>query len=242
MLPLLLGFGIYQITRDWFPKKSKKPDGIIVGEKLEVAKKDSIALQGLRYYRPEDLHNTSNKFLPISLLTYEEEKRINKFASSANDIGDALLKYVNVIFLDENYKVIGSLIDNKASILEIKPQRKDYKYDRDEVDKSVKYIGYLIAFEDSNNDGKINSQDFHDLYVSNLSGKELRRITKNINVERFEFIKDNSQIFITYTSRKNIREEHKKDKFKIFDLSSFKFLDTSSINKELDKLEKIIIN
>lgn len=242
MLPILLGFGIYQVTKNFFPNKNKFPDGIIVGEKLETAKKDSLALQGLRYYQPNELHNSKNKYLPISLLTYEEEKEIYKVASVANDIGDALLKYVNVIFLDENYQVIQSLLDKKASILNIEPQRKNYNLDRNEVDNTVKYIAYLIAFEDSNKDGKINSNDYHDLYISDLSGKNLKRITENINIERFNFIKLNSQIFITYTTRENIKREHKKERFAIYDIQLAKFFNMSSIDKELEKLEKIIIN
>ncbi|APZ45378.1 hypothetical protein BW723_03265 [Polaribacter reichenbachii] len=242
MLPILLGFGIYQVTKNIFPKQNRQQDGIILGKELETAKKDSLALQGLKYYSPTDLYNSNNKYLPISLLTYEEEKEIYKTASVANDIGDALLKYVNVIFLDENYQVITSLLDKKASILEIEPQRKRFSYREDKLDKTVKYIAYLIAFEDSNKDRKINSADYHDLYLSTLDGKNLRRVSENINIERFEFINSNTQIFIKFTSRENIREEHKKQRFAIYDIESSKFLNMSSLENEIDKLEKIIIN
>jgi len=241
MLPILVGFGIYQISKELFPNRNNKPQGVIIGEKLEEAKRDSVALQGLKYYSPRELYNSKNTYLPISLLTYEEEKEINKFSSVANDIGDALLKFVNVIFLDENYQVITSLLNKKASILEIEPQRKDYSYKKDEIDKTVKFIGYLIAFEDSNKDGKINSVDNHDLYLSNLSGKNLTKVTNNINIDRFEFINSNSQIFIKYTNREDIREEHKKQRFAVYDIKSSKLLNMSSIDKELDSLEKIII-
>lgn len=242
MLPLLVGFGIYRIIVDFFPDKSDFPDGIILGEEFEEAKKDSLALQGLKYYNPQDLYNSKNKYLPISLMTYDEEKEIYKSVSLANDIGDALLKYVNIIFLDENYQVITSLLDKKASILEIEPQRNRYSYDDDKLDETVKYIVYQIAFEDSNNDGKLNSADNHDLYISNLEGKNLKKVTENINIVRFEFINSNSQIFIKYKSRENIRDEHKKESFAIYDIETSKYLDMSSINNELDNLEKIIIN
>lgn len=241
MLPILLGFGIYQVLKDIFPNKGKIERGIIIGKKLETAKKDSVALQGLKYYSPMTLHNSKNSYLPISLLTYDEEKRINKMVSVANDIGEGLLKYVNVIFLDENYQVITSLLDKKASIFKIVPQRKNYQNKSQEVDKTVKYIGYLIAFDDSNKDGKLNSADNHDLYISDLNGKGLKKVTDNIDIIRFEFIKSNSQIFIKYTEREKIREEHKKKKFTIYNLKSSTFLNLSSFDKELNKLEKIII-
>ena len=242
MLPILVGFGIYQITKEFFPIKEKLPDGIILGEELEEAKKDSVSLQGLRYNTPYDLYNSKNKYLPISLLTYEEEKQIYKTASLANDIGDALLKYVNVIFLDEKYQVITSLLNKKASILKIEPQRKNYNLGRNEIDITAKYIAYLVAFEDSNKDGKLNSADNHDLYISDFNGKKLEKVTSNINLDSFEFINSNSQIFIKYTDRENKREEHKKQRFTVYDIVSSKLLNISSIDKELDNLEKIIIN
>jgi hypothetical protein len=242
MLPILVGFGIFQITKEFFPSREKFPDGIILGEELKEAKKDSVSLQGLKYNTPDYLYNSKNTYLPISLLTYEEEKEIYKTASLANDIGDALLKYVNVIFLNEKYQVITSLLDKKASILKIEPQRKDYSIERNEIDKSVKYIAYLIAFTDSNKDGKLNSADNHDLYLSDFNGKNLKKVTNNINLDSFEFINLNSQIFIKHKNRENISEEHKKLRFAIYDIESSKFLNMSSINKEIDNLEKIIIN
>ncbi|CAM1349918.1 MULTISPECIES: hypothetical protein [Tenacibaculum] len=241
LLPVILIFLLFQLTKEFFPNNNNFPDGIILGEELETAKKDSLVLQGLKYYTPIDLYNSKNKYLPISLLTYEEEKRVKNLVSVANDIGDSLLKFVNIIFVDENYQVITSLLKKKASILQIKPQRKRYKLERDELDKTVKYIAYLIAFEDSNKDGKLNSGDNHDLYLSDLNGKNLIRITNSINLDRFEFTNSNSQIFIKYTDRENIREEYKKQKFAIYDIESSKLLNMSSIDKELDNLEKIII-
>lgn len=241
LLPVILIFLLFQLTKEFFPNNNNFPDGIILGEELETAKKDSLVLQGLKYYTPIDLYNSKNKYLPISLLTYEEEKRIKNLASVANDIGDSLLKFVNIIFVDENYQVITSLLKKKASILQIEPQRKRYKLERDELDKTVKYIAYLIAFEDSNKDGKLNSADNHDLYLSDLNGKNLKIITNSINLDRFEFTNSNSQIFIKYTDRENIREEYKKQKFAIYDIESSKLLNMSSIDKELDNLEKIII-
>lgn len=242
LLPIILFFLLFQLTKEFFPNNTNFPEGIILGKEFEEAKKDSLALQGLKYYSPIDLYNSKNKYLPISLLTYEQEKEIYKTASLANDIGDALLKYVNVIFLDEDYQVITSLLDKKASILDIEPQRKSYNYNNDELDKTVKYICYLIAFKDTNTDGKLNSADSHDLYISNLSGENLKKVTSDISIDRFQFTNSNSQIFIKYTNRENIREEHKKQRFAIYDIQSSIFLNMSSIDKELDSLENIIIN
>ncbi|MFY0631889.1 MAG: hypothetical protein JXR05_16115 [Flavobacteriaceae bacterium] len=241
LLPIIMFYAIYNITKDMFPAKEKVERGLIIGEELEEAKKDSVALQGLKYYYPNNLYNSTNQYLPISLLTYEEEKNLLKTIRVSNDVGSHFLKYVNVIFLDKNYQTIGSLLDKKASITEIQPQYKSTGYNNEEIDKTVKYIGYLIAFNDSNNDGKLNSSDNHDLYLSDLSGKNLKKVSNDIDVKSFKYIKSNSKIFIEYTARIDMREEHKKKKFAIYDIESSRFLNLSSIDKELDKLEKIII-
>ena len=66
MLPVLVGFGIFQVSKELFPNRKKFPDGIILGEELKEAKKDSVTLQGLKYYSPRDLYNSKNTYLPIS--------------------------------------------------------------------------------------------------------------------------------------------------------------------------------
>lgn len=240
LLPILLLFAISQITKEIFPIRNNQPEGVIIGEKLEEAKKDSVALQGLRYYSPVDIYNSDNKLLKISLMTYEERKEFLKYASVANDIGDPLLNLVNVVFLDKNYQVIGSLLEEKASISLIK-FRNGYYGDNEPIDKTYKNIGYLIAFEDSNKDGKLNSIDNHDLYISDLRGENLKKVTNNIDIDNFELINSNSQILIYYKEREDIPEEHKKIKFAIYDIEKDSFVSLQSLNSELENLEKIII-
>jgi hypothetical protein len=71
---LLFLFLIYGLYVNLKPKKEeddefyKKPEDIIVGEKLEQARKDSLALQGLTYVQPTDIENSTNKLMPISPL------------------------------------------------------------------------------------------------------------------------------------------------------------------------------
>lgn len=242
LLPLILCFVLYQISKDFFKGNNDSYEqGVILGEELEEAKKDSVALQGLRYYSPNSLYNTENMYLPVSLLTYQEKKRLSKAAASANDFNEEFLKYVNVIFIDKNYKVIRSLVNKKASIKQIEEQRKTNGYNNTEPDLSIKYIAYMIAFEDSNQDGKLNSSDNHDLYLSDLSGGNLKKVTNNIEIQNFEFINSNSQIHIYYVDRNEVREEHKRTKMAIYNIEKGEFKELKSIEAELDKLEKIII-
>lgn len=246
LLPLVLIFLLFQIGKEILKKKDYpyQEEGIIVGEELEQAKKDTLALQGLQYDTPIKIYNSKNYYMPLSLMTYEEKKKVIEIASYANDIGTGLLKRVNVIFLDEKYQVINTLLDKKASVLEIKFQREDYETYRysSKIDETVKYVGYLICFEDTNKDQKINSLDNHDLYISDLEGRNLKKVTNNLSIDSFEFIKSNSQILIRYNKRLNVPDEHKEIEFAIYDIEKGVFLDLSSLNKELKRLENIIIN
>ncbi|MFY0604007.1 MAG: hypothetical protein JXQ93_08655 [Flavobacteriaceae bacterium] len=244
MLPILLGFGIYQLAKEFFPKQIQQQErGLIVGDDLEENKKDSIAWQGLEYDFPEEIYNSTGFLIKVGVKDYTKGKStLNLYSKYAGDgYYYGYLSLVNVVFLDKNYQVMGSLLDKKASITEVSPQRKRNKNDTD-TDITVKYIGYLIAFKDTNNDGKLNSLDHHDLYLSDLRGGNFKKVSNNIDIQSFNYIQSNSQIFIRYTNRENIREEHKKTRFAIYDIQSSKFLNLSSIDLELDKLEKIIIN
>lgn len=242
LLPIILFFVLFQISKDIFrSNRNTVPEGVIIGEELKEAKEKKVALQGLRYNNFVELHNSKKQYLPVSLLTYEEERTINKFASTANDISEEILRYVNVVFVDENYKVINSLLDKKASISTIEAQRKSNGYNRKEADSTVKYIAYLIAFEDSNKDGKLNSGDKHDLFISNLNGEKLKQVTSKMNIDRFDFIKSNSQILIHYTERNALKEEHRRKKIAIYKIKEGKLEILSDLEAELNKLENIII-
>lgn len=243
LLPILLFFALYQIAKEMAPKKRKQqPQGVIVGKKLKEAKKDSVALQGLKYHSPYEIYNSENQLLEVSLMSYDKAKMLNGYISKSNDYAGNFSNYVNVIFLDKDYNVIGSLLDKKASIDKIYFKQRVYNETEEEKDKTYKNIAYLIGFEDTNKDGKLNFKDHHDLYLSDLSGKNLKKITHNIDIDKSEFINSNSQIFIHYKEREDTPEEHKKVKFAIYDIKKERFIELKGLNTELDKLEKIIIN
>lgn len=198
IIPIFIGVIIYYS----FLKSEntyEEPENIIIGEKLEKAKSDSMALQGIIYETPEEIYNSTNFYLPISVMTYEEAKDLSAAASSAGDMDIAsLFNYYNVVFLDKNYNVIGQLLDKKGSISDIHINRGQQHYEDDLVDKTVKNIGYLIGFIDTNKDGNLNNDDDHDLYISNLDGKNLTQVTTKKEIIDYKFINQNSEIFILY--------------------------------------------
>lgn len=247
LLPVFIIYYLYKsISENWI-SNDYQSESIIVGDKLEEAKRDSLALQGLTYESPVDIYNSTNHYLPVSVMTYEEAKTYKELVAGAGDINPNALgnNYLNVVFLDSHYRVIGQLLDKKASISEIFINRGQnaYRYDEEEkeVDKTVKNIAYSIGFEDSNQDGKLNSLDNHDLYISDLDGKNLKQVTKDINVEEYQFINSNSEIFIRFKDREKIREEYKHIKFGLYHIESGTFSELKEIENKLLEIEKKLV-
>ena len=247
LLPIFVVYYLYKSITDNWTGDNYQSESIIVGEELEEAKRDSLALQGLTYESPVDVYNSTNYYLPISVMTYEEAKEYKEFVSSAGDISPDAYgnNYFNVIFFDKHYSVAGQLLDKKASITEIFINRGQYGYRYDyqekEVDKTVKNIAYSIGFDDSNKDGKLNSLDNHDLYISDLEGKNLKQVTKQIEVLDYQFINSNTEIFVRFKDRNEIRDEYKYVKFGLYNIESGTFMELKEIENKLLDIEKKLV-
>jgi hypothetical protein len=215
--------------------------GIIVGEDLEKAKGDSLALQGLSYEKPIPIYNSTNFYLPLSAKTFKESRKLSADSEAAGDFYTGWFNYVNVLFLDKDYKVIGILLDKKASISEIETYGVYYNSNDNSRDTTVKNIAYLIGYEDSNNDGKLDHNDFHDLFISDLNGGNLTMVTKEKDIIDYDFIKSNSEIFIRYLDRNDLRDEYKRTKFGLFHIVTREFRELKDIEESLIEIESSLI-
>ena len=241
MLPVLLGFAIFQISKEFFPRNQpiQQKRDLIVGEELEEAKKDSIAWQGLEYEIAENKHRGKGFYVKVGVKDYVEGKKYSKLVS--NYSGGNYYEHtsdINVIFLDENYNVIRSLLDKRASVSHVSL---DYSHvNNKNKDEKHTVIIYKIGFEDTNKDGKLNYLDKHDLYFSGLLGENLTQITEDINIVDWTVDYKKETVFISYTENSDEREEHKDVKFKIYSIKTKKMKELGQLNDELKKLEKII--
>jgi hypothetical protein len=174
-------------------------------------------------------------------MTYEEAKELRKLALSAGDINPSQFNLFNVVFLDKDYKVIGQLLDKKGSITAIQINRGRYNYRDDSIDKTVKNIAYQIGFNDSNGDGKLNSLDDHDLYITDLNGQNLTQVTTKKYIVDFRFINSNSELFIRFKDRSNIRDEYKKVKFGVYNIASGTFNELKDLENKLTDIESQLI-
>ena len=102
LIPILIFFFFFQIAKSFIKtdKVNDDEEGIILDERLDAAKLDTLALQGLVYSEPRGIYNSSNYYLPISIMTYEEAKKLSLIVSSANDVSPSFFQYLNIVFLD----------------------------------------------------------------------------------------------------------------------------------------------
>lgn len=243
IFPIVFGIILYKLFSKDTPDYDYEPDAIIVGDRLDQAIRDTLALQGLSYETPpQKIYNSTNMYIPISVLTYEEAKKMREDSQAAGDLNPGWFNYFNILFLDKDYHVIGQLLDKKATISEITISGRSYYIDDERaVDKTVKNIAYRIGFEDSNKDGKLDYMDLQDLYISDLNGQNLTQVTSQKYIVDFEFINSNSQIFIRYKDINKLRDEYNPLKFGIYDIEATTFKELKEIEDKLKDIEDKLI-
>lgn len=215
------------------------PDPVKI-ENLITRNGDTLMTQGISYDNPESIYNSSNLLIKVSPRTFEDPKLLDLSFESGSYSKMGSTEYcLNLIFLDPEYNVLTILVDKKASITNITIPS---YYDSENPDTTVKNIGYLIAFDDSNKDGKIDYEDNYDLWVSDLNGKELTRVTHDIDIRSFEFIKNHKKIFISFTERQDIPEEHKFTRFALYDIKSGQIKFFTHLDKAIISVQKILNN
>lgn len=206
-------------------------------------KGDSTIFQGLSYSNFIPIYNSSNYYLPLSPKNYEEpERRSNsnavfKIEPQISYNYEHYENYLNIFFLDENYNYIGKLVDKLAHISYIHMPEGA----KEKIDKSINNIAYLIAFIDTNNDGKLTVEDNHDLYISNLNGTNLIKATENLDIESFYFIHNHTEILIRFTNRVSAeKKEYQRTKFAIYNIPNNQIRYLTSIDNNVKEVEKML--
>jgi hypothetical protein len=239
----------YNLIKDTFfspdyPSSYEEP--LIVGEEQKKAIREGKMIQGLVYDRIERIDGTLIRVLPLSAKKFNTPKDIDRFyaefeetRSRAGDMNmSSIFGNVNLIFLDENYNVINTLLDRKAYISQYASPG-SYSYEeRNKLDPTVKNIAYLIAFDDSNADGLLNEADHHDLFISDIDGSNLKQITRGIEVLEFEFMRDNKELYIVFQKRDSVVMEYKRKLFSKYKIEEDTLIEFVGLQRNILELEK----
>ncbi|HEY0770500.1 MAG TPA: hypothetical protein VGD31_09195, partial [Sphingobacteriaceae bacterium] len=192
----------------------------------------------LEYDKPEQIAYSDFYILPVSLKTYQNPKQSRAYAYT-DDIQE-VEDVVNIIFLNKALEPIRTLLDRKAFIHSMRyPGKSEYAYEVEITDTVQRHITYEIAFDDSNKDGRIDSDDNLGLYLSNPDGSDFTTITADVNVGMYKFVNRN-QMLVKYSERSDEDVDHKKEYFAVYDIEKRSLTKLSALQKSLDDIEKII--
>jgi hypothetical protein len=232
---VLVIFGVF--LWDVWPRGGD-PGGLIVGDDLDKARKDSLALQGVDVGNPYEVGNSENFYMSVSVKTYEEPRYIGSKFESSDARYTSYTHSINLIFLDKNYKVMRKLLEQNASITQLEVPAFDFKYEESRIDTTIRHITYQIAFEDSNEDGILNEEDDRDLYISNLDGSSLKKVSTGWDVEYSEFVHSGKKLLIYYTVRDKQRDEYKRSKFALYEIRSGSLTQLTDVDAMVEGIEK----
>jgi hypothetical protein len=106
-------------------------------------------------------------------------------------------------------------------------------------DTTIHYIIYKIAFEDSDKNGTIDGEDNSDLYVSDLDGANLIKVSNNVTIMEHQLRADNVILF-SYHKRDDVPVEHKRKYFARYFIKEKKLEELTSIDQALNNIEAIL--
>ena len=132
---------------------------------------------------------------------------------------------INVLFLNKQQSEIGKLLPENGSITSMSVLNR-FTENSEEL-KQIKHIAYYIATKDTNEDGIIDSADQHYVYLSDLNGKNLKKVT-DLKVKKFQWLNQGKEMILTL---------YKKDNDNDFDYAIYN-LETNEI-RPTEKLNEI---
>lgn len=176
-----------------FSCKERRPkiENIAI-ENLTQVQIDSILTEfKFQYENPIVLDSSNHILIPISTELLKRKTSYSKEGYYSNDFP----RYWNVLFYNRLTGKINLLTQKKFRISEIKAKKNNKEFEEQDVLNGK--ILYTISDVDFNNDGKLNGKDPEFLFVSELDGSRLVRISpKNEDLVHYEIIQKSKEILI----------------------------------------------
>jgi|WetSurMetagenome_2_1015567.scaffolds.fasta_scaffold00213_14 hypothetical protein len=243
-IPVFLIIVLVSFIRSEFGSSRYQPNDPVMTDNLITENGDTLMAQGLIFDSPSGIYNSTGMMIKVSPKTYKKPKLKSLSRESSYNMCEMAIPgseeyYVNILFLDSKYNFVRKLVEKKASITSVYVPE---GISNVAVDTTVKNIAYLIAYEDSNKDKLIDCDDNYDLFISDLDGRNLTKVTNDIDIQSFKFINSHKDLLIAYTDRNNLPEEHRVKRFGIYNIGDHKFTVLTGIDKALNDVQKILNN
>jgi hypothetical protein len=227
---------------DEFKGSPDRPEGPIVGKKLDTAIAESLALQDISIAMPRPISNSSYLFVPVGardLIEPEPMRRVAyssigpKYINESNTLGGD--RAINILFVNRDGSDPHLLLKKKAFIpLADIPQPGDSLQD---------FCIYKIVTTDSNGDGRLTWSDRFGLYYSDLQGRNLTPIIGD-TVRVFAYAKSyaHQTIFILVgipTDNKGANEDWPENVY-AYDLREHRLSKLLQDNRVLDEARQLL--
>ena len=218
LIPVFIIILLGLMLKDFLKTTTSRADDISLSDDSQMS---------ITYTAPEKIPNSENYFVA----KYEVETFHGVQIETEVELGNVPDNTVNLVFLNQDFEKIGTLLETDASI------RRLYIADRftedEERQKLIKHMIFSIATEDSNQDGQIDLRDDHYLYISDLNGKQLHKVLDK-KVKAFQLIEDFTQLLITYVT------DQEKEVIGIYDIEKRVFEKKVTLNFWIKRLKKSI--
>lgn len=167
LILLVLGIGAFLVS--WLSGAFTRPNAVLAPDVPHADAKP----RAVRYSPPRTIWGTKSRVVVVRYGKGQQGAGFGSGAGLSRDYysygdGDADGPVVNLVFLT-GASPGRVLLDKPAYVGWF-----DYPSSKD--DSLQRWLSYRIAFEDTNGDGRLDTDDREDLYVSDLDGSNLRRV------------------------------------------------------------------
>lgn len=134
-------------------------------------------------------------------------------------------KTINILFLDKNYNVVRKLLEKDSSIKKMFIS-KSY-LNKEETQDKLKYLSFYIAKEDTTGDDEINEYDQHYIYVSDLNGENLTKVTDR-EINQYQWISEGQELLLQFEEKD--KNDNEKLRYGIYNIEKKSMTNPKSID------------
>ena len=156
----------------------------------------------------------------------EYKKPVDKYVTIMEEINlpyDVPDNTFNIIILDKNFNQKKKLLNKNGSIKSMFISNA-YSHNKNLVKKTT-HLSFYIATDDTNNDGEINKRDQHYVYLSDLNGENLIKVSDR-KVKQYEWVNENKELLL------NFETENSEPKYGLYNIENKTLTETKNITKK----------
>ena len=178
-------------------EKIKKEEPIIWNDDSEFANQNIIDFS-VQNSEPIEIPNSEFYYVTV------EKKFQNEYGEIYIDIENSpnmvRKNTINILFLNNQKSELGKLLSDNGSITSMSIANR-FTTNPEELNQ-IKYIAYYIATKDTNDDGIIDSADQHYVYLSDLNGTNLTKVSDR-KIKSFQWSDQGREMILTFDQNDN---------------------------------------